>query len=247
MDISALCSTSSEERDALPSPHSPASPHRPEVDARALEPLDRGGNSTTQPTFHLTPNVQLPKLRYPTSATATPTPNSIHEYLPVPSVNSSNTLHDTSKTSPSPSMSQDTTESIPPCSTMQSSAMDLNQIIGQCATLCEDLDRCRDHDFRSRSEIDWLQLLDNAAHTAKSLLSSLGMLQEQQLRSSQKRSHNDAELELKDSEYALIRQARPPQDDAIRPKIKRRTKRSTAGQRCHSCHTTETPEWPKRT
>lgn len=147
MDISALCSTSSEERDALPSPHSPASPHRPEVyvyntvnvdstiytllchrDARALEPLDRGGNSTTQPTFHLTPNVQLPKLRYPTSATATPTPNSIHEYLPVPSVNSSNTLHDTSKTSPSPSMSQDTTESIPPCSTMQSSAMDLNQV-----------------------------------------------------------------------------------------------------------------------
>lgn len=142
MDISALCSTSSEERDALPSPHSPAYVYNTvsvnvdstiytllcHRDARALEPLDRGGNSTIQPTFHLTPNVQLPKLRYPTSATATPTPNSIHEYLPVPSVNSSNTLHDTSKTSPSPSMSQDTTESIPPCSTMQSSAMDLNQV-----------------------------------------------------------------------------------------------------------------------
>lgn len=30
MDISALCSTSSEECDALPSPHSPTSPHRPD-------------------------------------------------------------------------------------------------------------------------------------------------------------------------------------------------------------------------
>lgn len=29
--------------------------------------------------------------------------------------------------------------------------------------------------------------------------------------------------QVKDSEYALIRQARPPQDDAMRPKIKRRT------------------------
>ncbi|KAJ8658245.1 hypothetical protein O0I10_005927 [Lichtheimia ornata] len=247
MDISALCSTSSEECDALPSPHSPTSPHRPESDARALEQLDHGApNTSTQPTFRMTSNVQLPKLRYPTSAppppaattTTTTTPTtSIHEYLPVPSVNSSTLLHDTSKTSISP----DTTP-LPPYSPIQP-CVDINQIIGQCASLCQDLDRCRDQDWRSRSEIDWQQLLDNAAHTAQSLLSSLGMLQEHQLRTGQKRSHNDAEIEVKDSEYALIRQARPPQDDTIRPKIKRRTKRSTAGQRCHSCHTTETPEW----
>ncbi|KAI7886133.1 hypothetical protein K492DRAFT_178289 [Lichtheimia hyalospora FSU 10163] len=232
MDISALCSTSPEECDALPSPHSPRSPHRPESDAIALEQLDLGGRNATsiQPTFQLTSNVQLPQLRYPSSATTTTPAPSFHEYLPVPSVNSSNT-------SSSASISQ-----AAPYSTLESS-VDLNQIIGQCTTLCQDLDRCRDHDLRSRSEIDWQQLLDNAARTAQSLLSSLGMLQEHESKTGQKRSHNDAGLELKDSEYALIRQARPPQDDTMRPKIRRRTKRSTAGQRCHSCHTTETPEW----
>ncbi|CDH56845.1 hypothetical protein RO3G_03309 [Lichtheimia corymbifera JMRC:FSU:9682] len=135
MDISALCSTSSEECDALPSPHSPTSPHRPDSDARALEQLDHGGpNTRTQPTLQMTSNVQLPKLRYPSSAAAeaaaaattttmtTPVP-SIHEYLPVPSVNSSTILHDTSKTSISP----DTTTPLPPYSTIQPS-VDLNQV-----------------------------------------------------------------------------------------------------------------------
>lgn len=101
-------------------------------DARALEQLDHGApNTSTQPTFRMTSNVQLPKLRYPTSAppppaattTTTTTPTtSIHEYLPVPSVNSSTLLHDTSKTSISP----DTTP-LPPYSPIQP-CVDINQV-----------------------------------------------------------------------------------------------------------------------
>lgn len=100
-------------------------------DARALEQLDHGGpNTRTQLTLQMTSNVQLPKLRYPPSAaaaaatattTTTPVP-SIHEYLPVPSVNSSTILHDTSKTSISP----DTTP-LPPYSPIQPS-VDLNHV-----------------------------------------------------------------------------------------------------------------------
>ncbi|KAI8983466.1 GATA zinc finger-domain-containing protein [Pilobolus umbonatus] len=44
------------------------------------------------------------------------------------------------------------------------------------------------------------------------------------------------------SDYELIRQARNIQDNTG-TKYKRRNRRSVAGHRCHSCQTTETPEW----
>ncbi|CAO3608791.1 unnamed protein product [Mucor hiemalis] len=44
-------------------------------------------------------------------------------------------------------------------------------------------------------------------------------------------------------EYKIIRQARNLQDSTVRPKYRRRSKRNVIGQRCHSCNTTETPEW----
>ncbi|KAI8087536.1 GATA zinc finger-domain-containing protein [Thamnidium elegans] len=44
-------------------------------------------------------------------------------------------------------------------------------------------------------------------------------------------------------EYELIRQARNLQDTQPRPKYRRRNRRSMIGQKCHSCSTTETPEW----
>ncbi|KAI9257949.1 GATA zinc finger-domain-containing protein [Phascolomyces articulosus] len=45
-------------------------------------------------------------------------------------------------------------------------------------------------------------------------------------------------------EYVMIRRARNLQDSiGIRQSYRRRAKKTTIGQRCHSCHTTETPEW----
>ncbi|GAN03346.1 hypothetical protein MAM1_0039d02799 [Mucor ambiguus] len=43
-------------------------------------------------------------------------------------------------------------------------------------------------------------------------------------------------------EYKLIRQARNLQKNA-RPKYRRRSRTSMVGHRCHSCNTTDTPEW----
>ncbi|KAI9312289.1 hypothetical protein BX666DRAFT_872855 [Dichotomocladium elegans] len=130
----------------------------------------------------------------------------------------------------------------------------LSHLIGQCAILCEELDRCRDQDSRSRSEIERQQLLDSAAKTAKKLLGSLTHLEEKertQIDNSEstrlpcKRSADFIieEQDAQETEYLHIRRAAQVSQDSIRQKVKRRTKRSTAGQRCHSCHTTETPEW----
>ncbi|KAI7897257.1 uncharacterized protein EV154DRAFT_489479 [Mucor mucedo] len=47
------------------------------------------------------------------------------------------------------------------------------------------------------------------------------------------------------AEYELIRQARNLQDAKESPKYRRRNRRSMVGQKCHSCSTTETPEWRK--
>ncbi|KAI9472070.1 MAG: hypothetical protein EXX96DRAFT_611344 [Benjaminiella poitrasii] len=44
-------------------------------------------------------------------------------------------------------------------------------------------------------------------------------------------------------EYKLIRQARNLQSNQPRPKYRKRNRRSMLGQKCHSCNTTETPEW----
>ncbi|OAD02151.1 GATA-type zinc finger transcription factor [Mucor lusitanicus CBS 277.49] len=51
-------------------------------------------------------------------------------------------------------------------------------------------------------------------------------------------SGNESTLE----EYKLIRQARNLQKNA-RPKYRRRSRTSMVGHRCHSCNTTDTPEW----
>ncbi|KAI8386874.1 GATA zinc finger-domain-containing protein [Blakeslea trispora] len=46
------------------------------------------------------------------------------------------------------------------------------------------------------------------------------------------------------AEYQLIRQARNIQSNSrTRPRYRRRNRRSMIGQKCHSCNTTETPEW----
>ncbi|KAL1935070.1 hypothetical protein VTP01DRAFT_4210 [Rhizomucor pusillus] len=126
-------------------------------------------------------------------------------------------------------------------------------IINLCTGLCSKLDKCRDRDTPSDLKVS---LLESAARISKDILSNLSTLEAsnraQQQQNSRKRSasclepddaggERDIQKEDDDSEYAAIRQARMSQDS--RPKYRRRTKRSTEGQRCHSCNTTETPEW----
>ncbi|KAI9252824.1 hypothetical protein BDA99DRAFT_607664 [Phascolomyces articulosus] len=127
--------------------------------------------------------------------------------------------------------------------------INITDIISQCSRLCENLDRCKG---QSQNELDRHDLLQSASQTARDILSSLGSLQEQQKnrhRSIMEEGSNtfihssNSTTETESPENVLLRRSRSDSDGSIRPRIKRRAKRSTAGQRCHSCHTTETPEW----
>ncbi|ORX57367.1 GATA-domain-containing protein [Hesseltinella vesiculosa] len=68
--------------------------------------------------------------------------------------------------------------------------------------------------------------------TANGLLQGL-----QQMQQSQQEG-----IDANEMEYELIRQSRSWKENR-RPKYCRRSKKSTLGQICHSCHTSETPEW----
>ncbi|KAI9494547.1 hypothetical protein BDB00DRAFT_308142 [Zychaea mexicana] len=142
-----------------------------------------------------------------------------------------------------------------------SSNVNVADIIHQCSALCDHLERCKE---QSQREMVRQDLLYRAAQTAKDMLASLGMLQEQQQQVLKKNQHRLLQENYDNNGSALIttatevrsffffssdlsessitfRRSRPDSD--VRPRIKRRAKRSTAGQRCHSCNTTETPEW----
>lgn len=61
----------------------------------------------------------------------------------------------------------------------------------------------------------------------------------------QSEDHQNKSVNKDHAEYELIRQARNLQNNnsQSRPKYRRRNRRNMIGQKCHSCGTTETPEW----
>ncbi|GAN11155.1 hypothetical protein MAM1_0488d10713 [Mucor ambiguus] len=61
----------------------------------------------------------------------------------------------------------------------------------------------------------------------------------------QNEDHQNKSVNKDHAEYELIRQARNLQNSnsQSRPKYRRRNRRNMIGQKCHSCGTTETPEW----
>ncbi|CDS03712.1 Putative RfeH [Lichtheimia ramosa] len=97
-----------------------------------------------------------------------------------------------------------------------SPAINLTQAISTCTSLCQDIEMMR-------RDCQDSVILEQIATKANTLLHVL--------------KQDDVK-----PEYAMIRRARNLQE-GVRGSYRRRTKKTTIGQRCHSCHTTETPEW----
>ncbi|KAI8142859.1 hypothetical protein BJV82DRAFT_669502 [Fennellomyces sp. T-0311] len=213
MDISQLCTGPSEELEVYTAPPPPADPYGQTLYVSAIA-NSRVLLPPVSDSYNTASDVRLPKIRYP--QTTSVEPDVLVDNL---------SIHDTETPLPRPG----------------TNINDITNIISKCTTLCNNLDRCRE---QSRSEIDRQNLLHTAAQTARELLSSLGTLQEQQKKRPARMTDNGSAVitEAEESEAALTRSSRSD-SDSLRPRIKRRAKRSTAGQRCHSCHTTETPEW----
>ncbi|KAG1046465.1 hypothetical protein G6F43_011049 [Rhizopus delemar] len=126
----------------------------------------------------------------------------------------------------------------------------LKQVIEQCTAIHQEIARYR---VDALTEADRNQIVDLVYYTTDSMMKSLKTLDEQLYptneldysypstpSSSQSRPFHE---DTNSSKYEMIRQARNLQDNNLRPKYRRRNKRSMIGQRCHSCNTTETPEW----
>ncbi|GAA5804225.1 hypothetical protein HPULCUR_009712 [Helicostylum pulchrum] len=154
----------------------------------------------------------------------------------------------------------------PPTNTISSPAVDTNfpfilsQLLEQCSMIHSRIGKYR---IDPLTESERSNIIDQVYFTAESMLSSIKELHNSSHRnklpvrqendimdttmvddisSSSISSLNKLEESASD-DYKMIRQARNLQDNNMRPKYRRRSKRSMIGQRCHSCNTTETPEW----
>ncbi|KAG2229885.1 hypothetical protein INT48_004011 [Thamnidium elegans] len=136
----------------------------------------------------------------------------------------------------------------------------LSQLLEQCSMIHSRIGKYR---IDPLTETERSNIIDQVYFTAESMLSSIKELHNSSHRNKlPTRQENDTmdttmvddissspisslnKLEDPASdEYKMIRQARNLQDNNMRPKYRRRSKRSMIGQRCHSCNTTETPEW----
>ncbi|ORZ11064.1 hypothetical protein BCR42DRAFT_440660 [Absidia repens] len=114
-------------------------------------------------------------------------------------------------------------------STKNGEGLEVKQLIEKCSTLCNDLARYKT--WQKGLEKDREAIFDFVTHTAHDILDSLVAMQQQQ----------DAVVS-NEAEYEMIRQARNWKENR-KPKYRRRSKRNMIGQQCHSCHTSETPEW----
>ncbi|KAI8886159.1 GATA-domain-containing protein [Backusella circina FSU 941] len=127
----------------------------------------------------------------------------------------------------------------------------LTNVIDRCKLLQSNMSQYRDQPL---TEALRSSLLDQVYCATASMLESLMLLENGTLLEidhSNNNSNDDSKnnngfsdtiTEESKQEYSIIRQARNITESS-RPKYRRRSKRSMAGQRCHSCNTTETPEW----
>ncbi|CAO0799706.1 unnamed protein product [Mucor circinelloides] len=120
-----------------------------------------------------------------------------------------------------------------------------NQIIDQVFYTAEEMldslnflkDRIEDDDINTNNiSIDSPAVNDNSASSNND--SSARQMNYALDEDSAPPSGNESTMK----EYKLIRQARNLQKNA-RPKYRRRSRTSMVGHRCHSCNTTDTPEW----
>ncbi|CAO3611978.1 unnamed protein product [Mucor fragilis] len=120
-----------------------------------------------------------------------------------------------------------------------------NQIIDQVFFTAEEMleslnclkDRLEDDDLNASSlSIDSPDVNNNSAGSNENIIAR--QMEYTRDEDSAPPSSNESTME----EYKLIRQARNLQKNA-RPKYRRRSRTSMVGHRCHSCNTTDTPEW----
>ncbi|KAG2208881.1 hypothetical protein INT47_011021 [Mucor saturninus] len=128
----------------------------------------------------------------------------------------------------------------------------LNQLLEQCNLIHSRIGKYR---VDPLTESERSQIIDQVYYTAETMLASIKELQSEETHdndinmmddvseSSMNNNNNRMNDDSQTDEYKMIRQARNLQDANARPKYRRRSKRSMIGQRCHSCNTTETPEW----
>ncbi|KAG0746110.1 hypothetical protein G6F29_006593 [Rhizopus arrhizus] len=153
---------------------------------------------------------------------------------------------------PSSSSTTTTTHTLPPSyyhPSEEDNNLLLKQVIEQCTAIHQEIARYR---VDALTEADRNQIVDLVYYTTDSMIKSLKTLDEQlyptneidySYPSTPSSSSQTRPFHEDSSKYEMIRQARNLQDNNLRPKYRRRNKRSMVGQRCHSCNTTETPEW----
>ncbi|KAL1932038.1 hypothetical protein VTP01DRAFT_9094 [Rhizomucor pusillus] len=112
---------------------------------------------------------------------------------------------------------------LPPIQTSQSRT-DVTLPITICTSLLQDMERLKVN-WNFTTEQERQTQFDHLSERAFELLRTLQRCEER-------------------DDYQMIRRARNLQDTGVvRQTYRRRSKKSTVGHRCHSCQTTETPEW----
>ncbi|GAA5795066.1 hypothetical protein HPULCUR_000417 [Helicostylum pulchrum] len=132
------------------------------------------------------------------------------------------------------------------------------KIFDQCSKLCQSIWQLKvQHRTISMEERD--AMIDNLTKAAEHLYRNMQSThlnfekknnmghkldEEEEEEDDEEEEEEGAPFKTTDhAEYELIRQARNLQDTQPRQKYRRRNRRSMIGQKCHSCSTTETPEW----
>ncbi|OBZ83760.1 GATA zinc finger domain-containing protein 8 [Choanephora cucurbitarum] len=145
----------------------------------------------------------------------------------------------------------------------------IKKVLIQCSQLCEDIWQLKLHN-KSMSDQERDETINHLSEAAQIALKAI-QSSEYYTADNQKRRNSNANMSLSQdedeeeeeeedeeddfrsihtstindyAEYQLIRQARNIQSNSrARPRYRRRNRRSMIGQKCHSCNTTETPEW----
>ncbi|KAI8876725.1 GATA-domain-containing protein [Backusella circina FSU 941] len=146
-----------------------------------------------------------------------------------------NTLPSASNINNQPQISQECpTNPLKSCSSSP-----LKHVIEQCTFLQKDILKYQSQPFTE--ELRSI-MLNQVYDTTSGILDSLKYLQGSQESEGMCDTPMISDQYKTINEYGMIRQARSL-SDTEGPKYRRRSKRSMVGQYCHSCKTTETPEW----
>ncbi|KAI7898221.1 GATA zinc finger-domain-containing protein [Cokeromyces recurvatus] len=132
------------------------------------------------------------------------------------------------------------------------SFISLNVALDQSKKLCKGILQFQ-LEYQQMTDKERVCIIDKLSNSAKAIYKAIESNAEHYIDKKeqvidQQIDEEDEEFNIKTpnkdcAEYELIRQARNLQNNQPSPKYRKRIRRSLNGQRCHSCNTTETPEW----